>query len=393
MIISTVRLALRNLGRNVRRTLLSVVGSGIGCAIAVTLTGWLPRRDDKLRLVDGPAALQRVRAMPGVRVAAPRARMQGLLAMGTRVAGVELTGVDPVAEPRALRFVRDAVKGRYLQASDGDAVRVDASLGAHASAEVVGVAGANLDGCAIAGRLRGYVGPVDAEIVGGWRARDGFVGATASGSVGGAEVHGELAALFLPEPWRWGGALADDKVILKAVAGAWYNFDVGDGLRLVGEYHYSGFGVTFPVSALDLAADRALRMRLNRGDTQILGRHMLAVVVNHPLMLTLSAAVQGLCDPTDGSGVVAPTLVWDLAENASLVAGGYAGWGAAPRRLCAAQPIGRHAARGADPAACVRPTQPRRRRRTTSDSGGTRVQQATRSTASSHGSTRRARAR
>lgn len=163
MILSTLRLALRNLGRNVRRTLLSVVGIGIGCAIAVTLTGmrqsitevysrmaaetgpghlritpsgWLPRRDDKLRLVGGPAALRRVRAMPGVRVAAPRARMQGLLAMGTRVAGVELTGVDPLAEPRALRFVRQVVKGRYLQAGDGDAVVIGKVLAERLSVDV-----------------------------------------------------------------------------------------------------------------------------------------------------------------------------------------------------------------------------------------------------------------
>lgn len=153
--ISSARLALRDLGRNGRRSLLSVLGVGVGCAIALTLTGfrqsivsiysrlaaetgpghlrvapagWLPRREEKLRLVDGPQVLERLRALPGVQVAAPRARLEGLLAMGTHVAGVQLTGVDPVAEPPSFRFVRHVVKGRYLAPADLDTVVLGASL-------------------------------------------------------------------------------------------------------------------------------------------------------------------------------------------------------------------------------------------------------------------------
>lgn len=155
MIVSTFRLAIRNLGRNVRRTLLSVLGVGIGCAIAVvfsgfresitfvysrlaaetgpgnlrvTPAGWLPRREEKLRLVDGPAVLEKVRAMKGVKVAAPRARVQGLLAMGTRVASVELTGVDPTVEQEAFRWVRRVAKGRYLAPGDEDVVVLGEAL-------------------------------------------------------------------------------------------------------------------------------------------------------------------------------------------------------------------------------------------------------------------------
>lgn len=163
MIASTLRLATRDLGRNKRRTILSVLGVGIGCAIALLLTGfresvtaiysrmagesgpghlrvspegWLPRRDDALRLLEGKAVLEQVRRLEGVKVAAPRTRVQGLLAMGTRVAAVELTGVDPLAEPQAYRFIRRISAGRYLQPGDTDAVVIGQALAERLSVEV-----------------------------------------------------------------------------------------------------------------------------------------------------------------------------------------------------------------------------------------------------------------
>ena len=214
-----------------------------------------------------------------------------------------------------------------------DAVRVDVRLTPRTSVEVVGVFGDHLDRSAFAGRLRGYLGPVDAEVVGGWRAKDWFVGVTASASLFDAEFHGELAAFFLPVPWRYGGALGNDRLVLKAVLGASYQFNVGEGLRAVVEYHASGFGLPFPASALDLAGDSALQSRFLRGDFQILGRHVLGASLSYPVDLTLATSLQVLIDPLDGSGVVAPTVNWDLAENVSLLAGAYFGWGALPQVL------------------------------------------------------------
>ncbi|MCK5596604.1 MAG: ABC transporter permease, partial [Candidatus Eisenbacteria sp.] len=119
------KFAVRTLGRNVRRTLLSVVGIGIGVAIAVFMTAfmrgstqmrvraiaesgfghvkvvpadWDVSRDSDLRLADWEAELAAVRATRGVKAAAPHARSTALLGFGTRVAGVEMLGVDPVAE-------------------------------------------------------------------------------------------------------------------------------------------------------------------------------------------------------------------------------------------------------------------------------------------------------
>ncbi len=163
MIASTLRLAVRNLGRNTRRTVLSALGVGIGCAVALVFTGfresvtevysrlaaesgpgdlrvgpvgWLPLRSDKTRLEGGEAVLARVRALKGVAVAAPRVRVQGLLAMGTHVAGVELVGVDPKVEQQSFRPVRRVVKGRYLAPGDGAVVVLGSALAEQLTVDV-----------------------------------------------------------------------------------------------------------------------------------------------------------------------------------------------------------------------------------------------------------------
>lgn len=163
MISVSARLALRSLGRNVRRTVLSVVGIGVGCGLAATILAliagrtdiyrrvaaesgaghlrivpsmWLPQRDVKLRLAESEAALAAAKALPGAAVVAPRSRTQALLAMGTRVQGVELVGVDPLAEPRALRLVRTVAQGRYLAPTDCGAVVLGAELARRLRVEV-----------------------------------------------------------------------------------------------------------------------------------------------------------------------------------------------------------------------------------------------------------------
>jgi ABC-type lipoprotein release transport system permease subunit len=169
--------AVRSVGRNVRRTALSVVGIAVGVALALFMeslnrgreelfsraaaysgsghvrvvpAGWRLRRDPRLRLSDAAADLAAARALPGVAVIAPRARAQVLLAMGTRVLPLEAVGVDPEAEPRAYRFVRNVVAGRWLRPDDepgaavvGRAVadRLQAELGDELLATAVGKGG------------------------------------------------------------------------------------------------------------------------------------------------------------------------------------------------------------------------------------------------------------
>lgn len=137
----STRYAVRSVGRNLRRTLLSVVGIGVGCALALFMesmnrgrdelfarmaansgTGhlriapaaWNARRDPRLRLAAPVADLEAARALPGVLAVTERARAQVLLAMGSHVVPVEAVGVDPVNEPPTDQFVRTMWRGRYL---------------------------------------------------------------------------------------------------------------------------------------------------------------------------------------------------------------------------------------------------------------------------------------
>lgn len=139
------RFAFRNLSRNIRRSLLSVAGVAIGCSIALTNISavrgkidlftrniaeggighlrvvpdtWAVTHDSALRLKDWQGELAMVRALAGVRVATPRARVQAMLAMGTRISGVEIVGVDPETEPATYRYVRQLESGRYLTPRD-----------------------------------------------------------------------------------------------------------------------------------------------------------------------------------------------------------------------------------------------------------------------------------
>ncbi len=141
--------ASRSVRRNIRRTLLSIAGIAIGCVLALFMesmnrgrgellaragvasgvghvrvvpAGWRERRDSRLRLADWQKDLAAARSLPGVAFVTARARAQALLAVGTHVAPVELTGVEPDVEPHTFRFVRTIRQGRYLHAGETGAI-------------------------------------------------------------------------------------------------------------------------------------------------------------------------------------------------------------------------------------------------------------------------------
>src|SRR4029079_5128871 len=101
--------ARRSLRRNARRTALSIVGIGIGCALALFMEslnrgrdelfarlgsyggaghvrivpeGWRERRDPRLRLANLEADVEAVRELPGVAAVTVRARAPSLAARG-----------------------------------------------------------------------------------------------------------------------------------------------------------------------------------------------------------------------------------------------------------------------------------------------------------------------
>jgi ABC-type lipoprotein release transport system permease subunit len=155
--------AFRSVGRNLRRTALSVLGIGVGGSLAlvtesinrgrdelfarmgaysgaghlrVVPRGWRARRDPRLRLADGPKDLEAARRLPGIEAVTVRARAQALLAMGTHVVPLEIVGVDPESEPSTYRFVQSVERGRYLAAGERGVVVVGRAVAERLRADV-----------------------------------------------------------------------------------------------------------------------------------------------------------------------------------------------------------------------------------------------------------------
>ncbi len=212
-----------------------------------------------------------------------------------------------------------------------DALRAEYRTTDTTSIELIGVAGEDWDNSAVLARGRGIFGKIDGEIILGKRAMDGMLAGIVSGTVKNAEVHAELALFNLPDSHpAGGGVFGDDKLVSKIVAGASYTFDVGEGLSFLAEYHYSGLGMEHIEDATILLADPDYLVRYLRGDTQLLGRHALAVQASYPLSEIWNGSLLVLVSLSDGSGLVTPSLTWDFAENVSFSLSGFIPWGDEP---------------------------------------------------------------
>ena len=148
-----------------------------------------------------------------------------------------------------------------------------------------------------------------------------------SAAIGDAEVHGEVALFHAPEALPADGR----RGALKVVAGGSYRLPVGTGILAQAEYHYSGFAAKDPARIPALLADPDLRERYLRGDTQILGRHAVAVSGSYEVSPELALALQWLHAPLDGSGVLSPSATFTLGDTVSLLAAAYLPYGATPR--------------------------------------------------------------
>jgi hypothetical protein len=94
----------------------------------------------------------------------------------------------------------------------------------------------------------------------------------------------------VPEKQPGRGLFGNDRLVAKALLGASYTFDVGNGLTLLGEYHYSGFGIRTPRMQYGSSpSDTALQKRFLRGDTQTLGRHNLGLQASYPVKDAVTA--------------------------------------------------------------------------------------------------------
>ncbi len=211
-----------------------------------------------------------------------------------------------------------------------DAFRAEYRLSTTTSAECIAAFGPSWDESALLGRLRGYLGDIDGSLIVGKRAEDFMVGATFSAIVSEAEVHGELAVFDTPKAQPdstfWGG----DHLATKAVLGSSYTFNVGNGLTLLGEYHYSDFGVENASDVLMRLQNRDFQKRYLRGDTQILGRHAIASQLSYPFNESVNGGLLVMGSPIDGSGVFSPSLRLDLNRNITLTTNAFIPWGEEP---------------------------------------------------------------
>jgi hypothetical protein len=211
-----------------------------------------------------------------------------------------------------------------------DAASLDWKLADAWSVSAVSAWGPTWSSSALGGRIRGYFGPVDAEILVAKRAQDTMYGLTSSAAIGDAEAHGELAIFQTPGDIPSSGVLGNATLVPKAVLGASKNFQVGSGLKVTLEYHYSGFGAATPSALAPLLANPAFLARLARGDTQIAGAQALGWSSSYTFDIRWSATLTLLQSLIDDSGVIAPSATWDISDNASLLASIFIAYGRSP---------------------------------------------------------------
>lgn len=212
-----------------------------------------------------------------------------------------------------------------------DALRADARLGERLSVEAAAALGedADPDASILAARLRGYAGEADAELLIGWRARDLVAGLAGSAALGDAEAHAELA-LFRTPAANPDPLLGDDRLVAKGVAGGSYRFGLGQGLAVFAEYHYSGFGAARPGDVPVLLADPGFAERIARGDTQLAGRHAVALLATYEANEEATFQLLWLASPRDGSGVISPSATLTLGDRSTVQASVYVPHGAGP---------------------------------------------------------------
>ena len=213
-----------------------------------------------------------------------------------------------------------------------DAARLEYQLTPVQSIEALAIFGENIDHSAFLGRWRGYLGNIDAALLGGFRSEDWLIAGVGSAALFDAEVHAEAALFKVHEGWPDGALFDDDQLVAKMLLGGSYTFDWGTGLTLMGEYHYSGFGVRDTKDDLSQALDhKQFQTRLLRGDTQILGQHGLAGRLSYQFGIDWNTDLLLLLNPVDGSGLISPTAVYTVNDNVSITASLFIPWGETPK--------------------------------------------------------------
>ena len=212
-----------------------------------------------------------------------------------------------------------------------DAASADIKISDTSSIDMVTAWGPSWDQSALGLRLRGYAGPIDAELIFAKRATDYLYGVTSSAAIGDFEAHGEFAVFRTPGDVPGSGLFGNPDLVPKAVAGVSNNFNLGSGLKVLLEYHYSGFGVSDARLLPALLASPSYSSRIQRGDTQILGRQALATQASYTFNQSWSGSFEVLQSLIDYSGVLLPSLSFEVSERLSLQGALFYGYGPSTR--------------------------------------------------------------
>jgi hypothetical protein len=156
----------------------------------------------------------------------------------------------------------------------------------------------------------------DLSLMGGRYREDGYLGMDFSGEIGpGIGFRGEVAQLFAEE----------DADFVQVVIGADYRFS--GGLYVSGEYYFSGWGTTHESRYVE----KILSERFRQFDLFNVGRHYLGILGSYEVSPLLIVSLAFICNLTDGSLLVDPTLFYSLGDNAEVLAGMIIGEGSEPR--------------------------------------------------------------
>lgn len=153
-------------------------------------------------------------------------------------------------------------------------------------------------------------GGIDLLAIGGELRRRPMAGAGLAGSFGTLGLKGEVAIYEGDRVDRPGGDL--HRHMLMAAVEGWYRFD--NGLTLITQYLHNGAGVADPAD-YPLAAGSA---PIREGLTTLLGRNYLMAAPSYELhpLVTLNGLL--IWNIGDDSWLARPTLVVNLADNATL---------------------------------------------------------------------------
>lgn len=162
------------------------------------------------------------------------------------------------------------------------------------------------------------VGVTDVQGFVGLARGDRVVGGAVASSVGPVGVHAD-ATLTFPDP-----QLEDTEPFVRAVAGGEVR-PTGKTTVAV-EGYLQTFGEGDPSEYLAAFGDP----RFARGEVWLLGRAYAALSVAQELTPLVNASAAVIANLEDPSALIAPSIGWSLADDASLALGGFVGAGPRP---------------------------------------------------------------